>query len=180
MRGGTGLFFDSRINSTLFNIYSNGAPFLTSVSLSSTFSTTNKAADVNMTFVNPYGSVGVTNPFPAPAVPPPTAPISASNNWLTFDPFKGFQDPRTVDYNLAVEQQLSSSFSLRAAYVAEQSRHEWQDLELNPWTSSTTAIYNLAGCSTTNSCYPQGTSSQRPTPAVTPTTTPCRFRPNSA
>ena len=156
VRGGTGLFFDSRINSTLFNIYSNGAPFLTSVSLNSTFSTSNPAADVNMTFVNPYGSVGVTNPFPAPAVPPPTAPISASNNWLTFDPFKGFQDPRTVDYNLAVEQQLSSSFSLRAAYVAEQSRHEWQNLELNPWTSSTTAIYDLAGCSATNSCYPQG------------------------
>ena len=38
VRGGAGLFFDSRINSTLFNIYSNGAPFLTSVSLGSTFS----------------------------------------------------------------------------------------------------------------------------------------------
>ena len=96
VRGGAGLFFDSRINSTLFNIYSNGAPFLTSVALSSTFSATNPAADINMTFVNPYGSAGVANPFPAPAVPPPTAPISASNNWLTFDPFKGFQDPRTI------------------------------------------------------------------------------------
>lgn len=156
VRGGAGLFFDSRINSTLFNIYSNGAPFLTSVSLASTFSTTNPAADVNMTFVNPYGSAGVANPFPAPAVPPPTAPISAANNWLTFDPIKGFQDPRTVDYNLAVEQQLSSSFSLRAAYVAEESRHEWQNLELNPWLSATTAIYDQPGCTATNSCYPQG------------------------
>jgi len=153
VRGGAGLFFDSRINSTLFNIYSNGAPFLTSVSLNSTFSATNPAADINMTFANPYGSAGVANPFPAPAVPPPTAPISASNNWLTFDPFKGFQDPRTVDYNLAVEQQLSSSFSLRAAYVAEQSRHEWQNLELNPVVNGT-ALYNQPGCSATNSCYP--------------------------
>ncbi len=153
VRGGIGLFFDSRINSTLFNIYSNGAPFLTSVALSSTFSATTPASNINMTFVNPYGSAGVTNPFPAPAVPPPTAPISASNNWLTFDPFKGFQDPRTVDYNLAVEQQLSSSFSLRAAYVAEQSRHEWQNLELNPVVSGT-ALYNQPGCSATNSCYP--------------------------
>ena len=33
VRGGAGLFFDSRINSTLFNIYSNGSPFLTSVAL---------------------------------------------------------------------------------------------------------------------------------------------------
>ena len=30
MRGGAGTFFDSRINSTLFNIYSNLAPFITS------------------------------------------------------------------------------------------------------------------------------------------------------
>ena len=162
VRGGAGLFFDSRINSTLFNIYSNGAPFLTSVSLNSVFSAgsstvlANPASNVNMAFANPYGSVGVANPFPAPAVPPPTAPISASNTWLTFDPFKGFQDPRTFDYNLAVEQQLSPSLLLRTAYVAEVSRHEWQNLELNPWTSSTTAIYDLAGCSATNSCYPNG------------------------
>ena len=68
LRGGAGLFFDSRINSTLFNIYSNGAPFLTSVSLAqlSAFAATTPASNINMTFANPYGSVGVTNPFPAP------------------------------------------------------------------------------------------------------------------
>ncbi len=159
LRGGAGLFFDSRINSTLFNIYSNGAPFLTSVALSSQFSAgsattaANIGSNVNMTFTNPYGSDGVTSPFPAPAVPPPTAPISSSNNWLTFDPFRGFQDPRTVDYNLTVEQQLSSSLSLRVAYVAEQSRHEWQNLELNPVVNGT-PIYDQAGCAATNSCYP--------------------------
>ena len=150
VRGGAGLFFDSRINSTLFNIYSNGVPFLTSASPTSTFSTTNPASNVNMNFANPYGSIGALNPFPAPLVPPPTQAISSSNNWLTFDPIKGFQDPRTVDYNLAVEQQLSSSLSLRAAYVAEQSRHEWQNMELNPATASNsnTRIYETGtGCS---------------------------------
>jgi hypothetical protein len=140
LRGGFGLFFDSRINSTLFNIYSNGVPFLTSASPVSTFSTTNPAINVNMTFANPYGSSGTLNPFPAPLVPPPTQAISSSNNWLTFDPIRGFQDPRTVDYNLTVEQQLTKSFSLRAAYVAEQSRHEWQNLELNPATGSGTNV----------------------------------------
>ena len=149
LRGGAGLFFDSRINSTLFNIYSNGVPFLTSASPTSVFSTTNQAADVNVNFANPYGSIGALNPFPAPLVPPPTQPIASSNNWLTFDPIKGFQDPRTTDYNLALEQQLSSSFSLRAAYVAEESRHEWQNMELNPpsATGSTIRTYDTgAGC----------------------------------
>ena len=42
---------------------------------------------------------------------------------------------------------------MRAAYVAEHSSHEWQDLELNPVVSGT-RIFNQAGCSTTNSCYP--------------------------
>jgi hypothetical protein len=162
LRGGGGLFFDSRINSTLFNIYSNGVPFLTSASPTSVFSTTTPASDINVNFANPYGSIGALNPFPAPLVPPPTQPISSTNNWLTFDPFKGFQDPRTTDYNLAVEQQVSSSFSLRAAYVAELSRHEWQNMELNPPASagSTTRTYDTgAGCipappsNTGNNCF---------------------------
>ena len=133
-----------------------------------------------MTFANPYGSAGVANPFPAPAVPPPTAPISASNNWLTFDPFKGFQDPRTVDYNLAVEQQLSSSFSLRAAYVAEQSRHEWQNLELNPGRQRRLPFTISRAARLPTVAIRLRTSSRRPTPAATPITTHCRFRPNSA
>jgi hypothetical protein len=156
IRGGAGLFFDSRINSTLFNIYTNGEPFLEADALQSTFSATNPASNVNMTFYNPYGSVGVTNPFPAPQIPPPTAPISTANNWLTYDPYKGFQDPRTVAFNLAVEQQLSPSLVLRAAYVGEQSRHEWQDLELNPPVPGTSVRqFDPAGCAATNSCYPQ-------------------------
>src|ERR1035437_7165916 len=50
MRGGAGMFYDSRINSTLFNIYSNLAPFITSVSFQNvnpgTPSTTSCAAPV--------------------------------------------------------------------------------------------------------------------------------------
>ena len=145
VRGGAGTFFDSRINSTLFNIYSNLAPFITSVALQS--------GSYSMSFANPYVTAGVTNPFPAAQPPPSTAPISASQSWLTYDPYKGFHDPLTYDWNLAVEQQLSNSFSMRAAYVAEHSSHEWQDLELNPVVSGT-RIFNQAGCSTTNSCYP--------------------------
>ncbi len=158
IRGGAGLFFDSRINSTLFNIYTNGEPFLESVALSSTFSATTPANDVNMSWYNPYGTAGVTNPFPAPQVPPNTYPISSSNNWLTYDPYRGFQDPRTVAFNLAVEQQLTSSLLLRTAYVGEVSRHEWEDIELNTpisLGSTAKAFYSPATCAATNSCYPQ-------------------------
>ena len=122
LRGGAGMFYDSRINSTLFNIYSTGSPpFLQAVTLQQT-------ATTPINWANPYGSAGVANPFPSPQPPPNTAPISSSNSWLTFDPYKGFQDPRHLRWNLAVEQQVTGSFSLRAAYVAEHSSHEWQDI----------------------------------------------------
>ena len=147
LRGGAGMFYDSRINSTLFNIYSNLAPFITSVSFN------NNAAGTNITFANPYGSYGIPNPFPAPQPPLPTTPIPSSQAWLTYDTTHGFQDPLTYDWNLALEQRLSSSLSMRTAYVAEHSSHEWTDLELNPFVGGA-RTYNQPGCATTNSCYP--------------------------
>jgi len=146
VRGGAGMFFDSRINSTLFNIYSNLAPFITSVGLQS-------SSSVVMSFDNPYGTYGIANPFPAAQPPPSTAPISAAQSWLTYDPYKGFQDPLSYAWNLAVEQQATNSLSLRAAYVATHGSHEWQDMELNPATGGVRK-FNQPGCSATNSCYP--------------------------
>ena len=154
IRGGGGTFFDSRINSTLFNIYSNLAPFITSVGLQSS------PTGYEMSWANPYGTAGVTNPFPAAQPPPASAAISAAQSWLTYDPYKGFHDPITYDWNLAVEQQISNSLSLRVAYVAEHSSHEWTDMELNPIVGSVngaggTRIFNQTPtCTATNSCYP--------------------------
>jgi hypothetical protein len=146
IRGGAGMFYDSRINSTLFNIYSNLAPFITSIAL-------NSSSTKTMDVVNPFLSYGTTNPFPAPQPPTATTPINANQSWLTYDPFKGFHDPLTYAWNLAVEQQLTSSLSLRVAYVATHGSHEWSPLELNP-TVSGTRIYNQSGCTATNSCFP--------------------------
>ena len=152
IRGGGGMFYDSRINSTLFNIYSNSVPFVASVAIfSSPASGTSPA--VNMNFKDPYGTSGTANPFPAPQPPPNTFPISASNNWLTYDPYKGFQTPLSYAWNLAVQQQLASSLSLQTAYVATHSSHQWQNLELNPEVNGT-RIFDPAGCAATNSCYP--------------------------
>ncbi len=147
VRGGAGMFYDSRINSTLFNIYSNGSPFVTAVSFN------NNAAGTKITFADPYGSYGIANPFPAAQPPPATAAIPVQS-WLTYDPFRGFQDPVTYDWNLAVEQQLSPSLLLRGAYVATHGSHQWQDLELNPFVNGT-RIYNQPGCSANNSCFSQ-------------------------
>lgn len=147
LRGGAGMFYDSRINSTLFNIYSNGSPFVTAVSFN------NAAAGTEISFADPYGSYGIADPFPAPQPPLSTTPIPVQT-WLTYDPFKGFQDPLTYDWNLTLEQQLSSSLSMRLAYVATHGSHQWEDLELNPYVNGT-RIYNQPGCSANNSCFSQ-------------------------
>jgi hypothetical protein len=171
MRGGGGMFFDSRINSTLFNIYSNLAPFITSVSFQNvnpgTPTTTSCTATggMCMNFANPYTSFGATDPFPQTlpinSPPPgPSAPISNNQSWLTYDPFHGFQDPLTYAWNLAVEQQVTRSLSARAAYVATHGSHQWEDLELNPAIANT-RLYYQTGCSSSSvvdstgkSCYP--------------------------
>ncbi|MGD0156481.1 MAG: carboxypeptidase regulatory-like domain-containing protein [Terracidiphilus sp.] len=149
LRGGAGMFFDSRINSTLFNIYSNGVPFVTAVAL-------NSSASISMNVANPYTSYGTTNPFPAPQPPPSSTAINPNQSWLTYDPYKGFQDPLFYAWDLAVEQQLTGSASFRAAYVGTHGSHQWQDLELNPVTPAITGIrkFNQPGCSANNSCYP--------------------------
>jgi hypothetical protein len=147
LRGGGGTFYDSRINSTLFDIYSTGSPpFLQAVTLQQT-----AATPIN--WANPYVTAGVANPFPSPQPPPNTVPISSSNSWLTFDPYHGFQDPINYAWNLAVEQELTGSLSLRAAYVATHGSHEWEDTELNPEINGVLK-YDQPGCATTNSCFP--------------------------
>jgi hypothetical protein len=155
IRGGAGMFYDSRINSTLFDIYSTGSPpFLQAVTLQET-------ATTSINWANPYGTAGVANPFPSPQPPPNTVPISSSNNWLTFDPYRGFQDPVNYAWNFAVEQQLTSSLSLRTAYVATHGSHEWEDTELNPnigavnGVGGTLEFNQTATCKTTNSCFPE-------------------------
>lgn len=146
IRGGAGMFFDSRISSTLFNIYSNSSPFITNVDITN-------AGGTSIKFADPYGSYGITNPFPA-SQPPASTTSFPTQSFLTYDPFKGFQDPLTYSWNVALEQQLTSSLSGRVAYVASHGSHQWVPLELNPYVGGT-RMYNQSGCSTTNSCFTQ-------------------------
>jgi hypothetical protein len=146
LRGGAGIFYDSRLSSALFNLYTNTSPFITNVDVTNA----NGAA---IRFTDPYGSYGTPNPFPA-AQPPPASAAIPPQSFLTFDPFHGFQDPRTYSWNLALEQQLSASLSTRLAYAGGHSSNNWVPIELNPFVNGT-RVYDQAGCSVNNSCYTQ-------------------------
>jgi hypothetical protein len=119
LRGGAGLFYDTRISSVFNNIYSNGSPFVTQVSITKP----------KGTFSDPYA--GTTNPFPAPQ-PPAKNTTFPTQSYLTFDPYHDFEVPRSWAWNVALEHQLTGSILARIAYVGSRGQHLWVPVELNP------------------------------------------------
>ena len=159
IHGGGGMFYDSRMSSVFYNIYSNTSPFITNVNISSVEGATTAASTV-INFSNPYSSANVVNPFPAPQPPPNTAAIPPQS-FLTYDPFRAFQTPVTFDWNLTMEQQMSRNLLFRLGYVGSRSTHQWVPVEINPFQNADSPaanglrIYNPTGCSATNSCFTQ-------------------------
>ncbi len=159
LRGGAGSFYDSRISSVFFNIYSNTSPYITNVNIQSV------AGGPSINFSDPYQSYGTPNPFPAQQPPPATSPIPPQG-FLTYDPFRSFQTPITYSWNLAVEQQMTPSLFARLAYVASHGTHQWTPVEINPILNADAVaitdpnykrrLYNPSTCTAlANNCYTQ-------------------------
>ncbi len=126
IRGGAGIFYDTRISSVFNNIYSNGSPYVTKVSLG----TPPGRGNSGITFSNPYNTTTNINPFPSPLAPPKNQ-IFSSQNYLTFSPYSEFDPARTFNWNLMLERQLTGSSLLRLAYVGSHANHLWVPIELN-------------------------------------------------
>jgi hypothetical protein len=139
VRGGFGMFYQDRMPG-FFNLsQASFTPNTIAVNLTNPLGT---AGSPGGPFSNPYCTGCATgsyaNPFPFTL---PFGPKQVFPNQVTvteYDPSGNFQVPVTYDYNLTVEQQLSSSWALRLAYVGSGSRHQFVNLELNP------AVWNAA------------------------------------
>lgn len=131
IRGGGGMFYDTRSNGLFNNAWIGSAPFVTSVNLS----------PANTRFSNPYGAT--TNPFPTPFPPPASAPFIGTPSVITFDPSGTFKVPLTYAWNLALEQQMTERLSTRIAYVGGHGSHIFTSPDINP------AIYG-PGATTAN------------------------------
>lgn len=121
VRGGFGMFYETRLSGVFNNIFSNNSPFVTAVGLT-------YANNAPGNFSNPYA--GIANPFPAQQPPPATAAISPQA-YISFDPYNGFHVPVNYNFNLTVEQQIGSTLSARVAYVGSHGSHEWEDTDVN-------------------------------------------------
>jgi hypothetical protein len=125
LRGGAGLFYDTRMNALFNDGWVNANPFEETYSSSST-----TATDSTATFSNPFGKA--TNPFPAPTPLPSNTAFNLPMAVDTFDPSGNFQVPLIYNWNLALEQQITPTFSSRLAYVASHGTHIASAPELNP------------------------------------------------
>ncbi len=106
VRGGFGLYY-SIPNIVMMQDVTTIPPFAPAVNLT------------DVSFADPYGSAGVTNPFPAqfgPNIAPPGT-VFPSPLALPYILSKNLKASRVAAWNLTVEQQLGRSWLVRVGYV---------------------------------------------------------------
>jgi hypothetical protein len=115
LKGGVGIYYSTPATAGYTNFVDN-APFSPQFGLSV------------VNFSNPFGSAGITNPFPAqyaPSIPGPAAPFTLPVTiLLAFQP--DYRLPTIATWNLTIERELSKNWLLRTAYVANKGTHLYQ------------------------------------------------------
>ena len=122
VRGGSGMFYDTRQPAIMNSIPSENSPFSLSVTLTAP----------QGPFSDPYQ--GITDPFPAPKVAPANFVFTPPVQVNTFDPSGTFQVPLMYDWNLSVEQRVGKNATARIGYVGSHASHLFVDNDLNPAT----------------------------------------------
>jgi len=139
LRGGFGIFYDSRAMGMLSNRYVDEWPFSPQFILSTAGNSAPTPGSTAGSFSDPLCTLPATqaalncsgaqatsyptfpSPFPAPtnfAYNPPFNQIA-----VTYDPSGVYHVPTTYEWNLTVERELGQGFLVRAAYVGSRSLH---------------------------------------------------------
>ena len=138
LRGGGGIFYDTRIPGIINNRFADLTPFSPQFVLSTL--TTVKPG----TFNDPLCTLAATQslqgcssqssayPFPFTYPPKPNIAFGSNTFVLTWDPVNKYQTPTVYNWNLTVERQLPGSVVARAAYVGSHSSHLTDTVNLNP------------------------------------------------
>ncbi len=122
VRGGGGIFYDTRQPAIQNSIPSEITPFSLSVSLT----------DPQGSFSHPYA--GITNPFPAVSPPPKNVVFPSPVQVNAYDPSGTYQVPVEYEWNLTVGQQIAKNTTTEIAYVGMHASHLFVGNDLNPAT----------------------------------------------
>ena len=123
IRGGAGIYYTPIATSGYFNGPADTAPFASTFTLSS------------VSFKDPYGSVGLVNPFPAqfgPHIPPANFVFSTIPNAIINYFPKDFRVPALYTWSLRMERQIGNGWLASAAYVGNKGTYNDITLQQNP------------------------------------------------
>lgn len=120
LRGGAGIFYDSRMMAGFMNAVTTNTPFSPTVSI-----TTPQGP-----FSDPYR--GINNPFPTPVPIPKTVAFPLPVVVVSLDPSGDYKVPAIYNWNLTVERQVANDWLVRLAYVGSHTSHLATSLQVNP------------------------------------------------
>jgi hypothetical protein len=135
LRGGAGIFYDSRMNGSLNNRFVDQTPFSPQLIFSTGVVNPGTLTDPLCTLASTRAAQGCTtqaNLFPAPFPPPSNSTFAPSGLYLSWDPSPKYHVPTVYNWNLAIERQLPSNILARVAYVGSRSTHLLETLNLDP------------------------------------------------
>ena len=134
LRGGAGVFYDTRIPGIINNRFVDVTPFSPQLILSTTGAKPGTISDPLCTQASTQSRLGCSaqaNLFPAPFPPPSTATFAPNLLVLSWDPAHSYQPPTLYNWNLGIERQLPSNTLVRAAYVGSHGSHLKETIAFN-------------------------------------------------
>ena len=148
IRGGFGIFYDSRVMGMLSNRFVDEWPFSPQFILSTSGSSAPKPSSTAGSFSDPLCTQAATQTtlkcsgaqsssyptFPSPFPAPTNFPYSPPYNQiaLTYNPSGTYRVPTTYEWNLTVERQLTPALVGRLAYVGSRSLNILETQDYNP------------------------------------------------
>jgi len=145
VRGGFGIFYDTRIPGIINNRFADLTPFSPQFVLSTGIVNPGTFNDPLCTLPATHALQNCTNqsanyPFPFTYPPASNIQFGLGTFVLSWDPVNKYQPPTVYNWNLSVERQLPENVLVRAAYVGSRSIHLTETLNLNPRPVGTTSV----------------------------------------
>jgi len=143
VRGGFGIFYDTRIMGAINNRFADLTPFSPQFVLNTGVVNPGTFNDPLCTLPATQALQNCTNqaaayPFPFTYPPAKNINFGLGTFVLSWDPVNKYQTPTVYNWNLSVERQLPENVLVRAAYVGSHSSHLMETLNLNPRPVGTT------------------------------------------
>ena len=150
LRGGAGIFYDTRIPGIINNRFVDVTPFSPQLILTTAGVKPGTISDPLCTQASTQTRLGCTaqaNLFPAPFPPPSTTTFAPNLLVVSWDPAHSYQAPTLYNWNLAIERQLPSNILVRTAYVGSHGSHLKETLAFNvsPVGGGTPRLNAIAG-----------------------------------